>query len=65
MDDILQLADLQVATQKINTKIHSAEVHSYFGSHRKRRNEVLLAIDRQGINIYDVSHKLCQLSKYV
>lgn len=37
----------------------AAEVYAIAGSKKRKRSELALAIDRQGINIYDVS--LCSM----
>jgi len=35
-------------------KILAADVHAVAGSKKRKRSELALAIDREGVNIYDV-----------
>ena len=56
MNDLLELADLPgVTAPNGGCQFYFADVHTQQSGRTKRRNEVLVAIDRQGINVYDVS----------
>ncbi|KAL9124729.1 MAG: hypothetical protein Q9217_005976, partial [Psora testacea] len=41
-------------------RIHSSEVYAVSGSRKRKRSEIALAIDRQGVNIYNV--RSCKLA---
>ena len=38
--------------------IHAAEVFAVAGPKKRKRSELAIAVDRQGVNIYDVSLRL-------
>lgn len=35
-------------------RVQASDVHAIFGQQKKKRCEFALAVDRQGVNIYDV-----------
>lgn len=41
--------------------ILTGDIHAIAGSRKRKRSEVAVAIDHQGVNIYDVlvSHSMC------
>lgn len=49
------LADIQPDFTGLPGNIHATDVLAVAGSKKRKRSELALAIDRQGINIYDVS----------
>ena len=51
------LAEVQRDLTGLPRNIHTADVLAVAGSKKRKRSELALAIDRQGVNIYDVSLK--------
>ena len=49
------LADLQPDLAGLPGNVHTTDVLAVTGSEKRKRSELALAIDRQGINVYDVS----------
>ena len=49
------LADIRRDLTGLPGNVHAADVVAVAGSKKRKRSELALAIDRQGINIYDVS----------
>ncbi len=39
-------------------RVHAADIHSLAASRKRKRSELALAIDHQGVNIYDVCYGL-------
>ena len=55
------LADIQQDLTGLPGNVLAADVLAVAGSKKRKRSELVLAIDRQGINIYDVgTHPACQ-----
>ena len=52
------LADIQHDITGSPGSILAADVFAVAGSNKQKRSELAIAIDRQGINIYDVSLRL-------
>jgi hypothetical protein len=48
------LAEISRDISGSSGKILSADVHAVAGSKKRKRTELVLAIDREGVNIYDV-----------
>ena len=53
------LADIQSDLTSLPGNIFATDVLAVTGSKKRKRSELALAVDRQGINIYDVS--LCSV----
>lgn len=49
------LAGIQQDSTGLPGNVFAADVLAVAGSKKRKRSELALAIDRQGINIYDVS----------
>lgn len=49
------LADIQQDLTGVHGNVLACDVLAVAGSKKRKRSELALAIDRQGINIYDVS----------
>ena len=55
------LADIQQDLTGSPRNVYSTDVFAIAGSKKRKRSELALAIDRQGIDIYDVSlHRMFQ-----
>ena len=55
------LADIQQDLSGLPSNVYSSDVFAIAGSKKRKRSELALAIDRQGIDIYDVSlHRMFQ-----
>ena len=49
------LADIKQDLTGLPRNVYSTDVFAIAGSKKRKRSELALAIDRQGIDIYDVS----------
>ena len=49
------LADIQQDLTGVHGNVLVSDVLAVAGSNKRKRSELALAVDRQGINIYDVS----------
>ena len=56
---VLLLADIQQDFTGLSGNVFVTDVYALAGTGKRKRSELALAIDRQGINIYDVS--LCAI----
>lgn len=48
------LANLPVSLHASQGKTFAADVHAVVGSKKRKRSELAVAIDHEGVNIYDV-----------
>ena len=48
------LANLPVSPHALQGNTFAADVHSLVGSKKRKRAELAVAVDHEGINIYDV-----------
>ena len=53
------LAKLPKPVNKLEVKPLSASVHTLVGAKKRKRSELAIAVDTEGINLYDVSPKPC------
>lgn len=49
------LAEIPQDITGTSGQVHAADVYTIAGSKKRKRSEITLAIDRQGVNIYDVA----------
>jgi hypothetical protein len=49
------LAEVPQDLTGTSVQVHAADVYAIAGSKKRKRTEIALAIDRQGVNIYDVA----------
>ena len=57
------LANLPVSLHASQGRTFAADVHTLVGSRRRKRSELAVALDHEGVNIYDVqstTNTLCR-----
>ena len=54
------LAHIPQDLARSSGQILAAEVHAVAGSKKRKRSEIALAIDREGVNVYDVAASVSQ-----
>lgn len=52
------IASLASPLDKEHGKVHAAPVHSLKASRKRKRHEVAVAVDGEGISIYNVSSEM-------